>query len=96
MIKSYFTEKVKLRIATLDTYNTKSFSESEVPAFIERKRKWVSVQTGQQLISEATVMIDIVTLKLDDEIEFDGRKWKILSIKQERDFSARYLSVMVA
>jgi hypothetical protein len=96
MIRSYLKDCVTIRTKKVDNYGTKENGrERKEKAFIEFKRKWVGVQDGQQLMSEAVVILPDCELSLNDTIEFEGRQWRILSIKKQRDFSNRYLEVAV-
>lgn len=97
MITSYLKDSVTIRKRSADSYGTRQTTETiSAKAFIEYKRKLAGVQDGQQLMSEASVLILDCGLTLNDTIEFEGRQWRILKITKQRDFTVRYLEVLVA
>ena len=97
MMNAYFVDTISVKVATTDTWGTKTFSTTAYKGRFEYKTKMVRNLQGEMVVSTAYILLPAtVTIKHADLISYIGQDYSILGIEMLRDFSTRYLKVVLA
>lgn len=96
MINAYMTDNLTLRTVTLDKWNAPTNSDVLIKGRFEFKTKLIRNLQGEQVVSTAVVWLPLTTITHKDKIIYEGVVYSILNITEAKDFSKRFLKLLVA
>lgn len=96
MIKAYLVDQVSLLREHRDEYGEIISTDIEAIACrVDWKRRRITNERGEELISEALIMLESRDVHEDDKIRIDAKDWKILRIAKPKDFSWGFIEVYI-
>ena len=96
MIKAYLVDRVSLLREHRDEYGEIISTDiTELICRVDWKRRKIVTAHGEELMSEALIMLEARDIHEDDKIRIDAKDWKILRIAKPKDFSWGFIEVYI-
>ena len=98
MITAYLVDDVVIRyLATLDPFNTATYTDVAVKARVEWSNKLIRNSQGEQVVAAALVYLsgDITAPTNADRITIDGVEHAIMRVDKKTDFSTSHYEVWI-
>lgn len=96
MLNAYMTDDITIQRVSYDTWGSPTPADTAYKCRFEYKTKLVRNQAGEQVVSNANVMLPVMTLGHQDKIVYSGITYSILNIELKKDFSNRFLLIYLA
>jgi hypothetical protein len=96
MIKAYLTDDITVRTVVYGTWGGTTPTDVVTKGRFEFKTKLVRNLQGEQVVSSANVLLEIIVLGHKDKIIYGGVEYSILTIEIKKDFSDKYLLINLA
>jgi hypothetical protein len=98
MIQAYLVDDIVIRyLATLDPWNTATYTDVAVKARVVWSNKLIRNTQGEQVISAALVYLDgdITALTNADRITIGGLEHAIMRVDKKTDFSTSHYEIWI-
>ena len=86
-LSAYFIDDINILSVTLDKWGERTEVSTPVKGKVVYEEKMITDVTGQDVLSNAKVLLDNLTINKEDRLQFDGEDHQIIKITRENGFS---------